>query len=54
MGITFLCPTKVKKNWVILLSGFRNLNRQLKHKPYTMPKIHEMLLNLEGFNTLYQ
>ena len=31
------------------LSDFWNLNRQLKRKPYPMPKIREMLLNLEGF-----
>ena len=33
-------------NRVRFLSDFRNLNRQLKHKPYLMPKIFEMLLNL--------
>ena len=31
------------------LGDFRNLNKQLKRKPYTMPKINEMLLKLEGF-----
>ena len=34
---------------VRFLSDFRNLNRQLKRKPYLMPKIREMLLTLEGF-----
>ena len=38
-----------QKNWVCFLSGFRNINKQLKHKPYPMPKINEMLLKLEGF-----
>ena len=36
-------------NRIRFLSGFRKLNRQLKRKPYPMPKIHEKLLNLEGF-----
>ena len=35
-------------NRVRLLSDFRILNRQLKHKPYPMPKICEMLSNLYG------
>ena len=34
---------------MIFLNDFRNLNSQLKHKPYPMPKISEMLLKLEGF-----
>ena len=29
-------------------SDFRNLNKKLKHKPYSMPKINEILLKLEG------
>ena len=41
--------TKVKTNHVRFLSDFRNLNRQLKCNPYPMPKIREMLLNIEGF-----
>ena len=36
-------------NGVGFLSYFWNLNRQLKYKPYPMPKIREMLLNLEDF-----
>ena len=40
---------KPKTDRVRFLSDFRNLNRQLKRKPYPMPKIREMLLNLEGF-----
>ena len=31
------------------LSDFRNLNGQLKSKPYPFLKIHEILLNLERF-----
>ena len=34
---------------VRFLSGFRNLNKQLKRKPYPMPKINEILLKLKGF-----
>ena len=40
---------KEKTNRIIFLSEFRNLNRKLKRKPYPMPKIWEMILNLEGF-----
>ena len=40
---------RAKTNRVRLLSNFRNLNSKLKHKPYPMPKIREMLLNSEGF-----
>ena len=45
---TFYQP-KEKTNQIRFLSDFRNLNRQLKRKPYPMPKIREMILNLEGF-----
>ena len=37
---------KPKTNRVRFPSDFRNLNRQLKRMPYTMPIIREMLLNL--------
>ena len=40
---------KSNTNWVGSLSDFRALNRQLKRKPYPMPKIHEMTLELEVF-----
>ena len=40
---------KAKTNRIRFLSDFRNLNRQLKRKPYPKPKIREILLNLEGF-----
>ena len=36
-------------NWIGFLSDFRNLKSQLIRKPYIMPKIWEMILNLEGF-----
>ena len=48
-GSPSLTQQKAKTNCVIFLSDFWNLNRQLKRKPYFKPKIHEMLLNLEGF-----
>ena len=40
---------EAKMNRVIFLSDCRNLNRQFKRKPYPMPKMGEVLLNLEGF-----
>ena len=40
---------KGKTNRVEFLSEFRNLNRQLKPNLYLISKIHEILLNLEGF-----
>ena len=40
---------KPKSNLVRFLSDFRNLNKQLKQKPYPMPKTNEILLKLEGF-----
>ena len=49
MGSTFFCTGK-EKYIVLFISDLRNLNRQIKHKPYQMPKIQEMQLNLEGFN----
>ena len=43
-GAPSFAKPKEKRNRVRFLSDFRNLNSQLKRKPYTMPKIHEMLL----------
>ena len=40
---------KPKSNQVRLVSGFRNLNKELKQKPYSMKKINEMLLKVEVF-----
>ena len=40
---------KLKSNQVRFLSDLINLNKQLKQKPYPMPKTSEMLLKLEGF-----
>ena len=38
-----------KMNRARLLNEFWDLNRKLKRKPYPMPKIREILLNLEVF-----
>ena len=48
-GASSFAQPKAKTNSVRFLSDFRKLNRQSKRKPYPMPKIREMLLNLEGF-----
>ena len=37
---------KTKSNRVNFLSDFSNLNKQLKQKPYPMPKINEILFKL--------
>ena len=41
---------KSKSYRVHFIRNFRNLNRQLKQKPYPMPKINEILLKWEGFH----
>ena len=43
-GAPYFGKTKAKTICVRFLSGFWNLNRKLKCKPYPMPKIREMLL----------
>ena len=48
-GSPYFAQPKPKSNQVFFLSNFRNLNEQLKQKPYPMPNINEMLLTLEGF-----
>ena len=48
-GAPSFAQHKAKTNRAILLSNFQNLNKQLKRKPCPMPKMCEMLLNLEGF-----
>ena len=48
-GALSFAQLKAKTNRVRFLSDFRNLNRQSKCKPYIMPNIREMILNLEGF-----
>ena len=34
---------------MFFLSDFQDLNRQFKSKPYPMPKIREIILNVKGF-----
>ena len=45
----YFALSKANTNWVQLLGYLRNLNRQLKRKPYPMPKILDMLSKSEGF-----
>ena len=44
---TFIIPKK--DGSVRFISDFRELNKPIKRKPYPIPKIQDMLLNLEGF-----
>jgi hypothetical protein len=44
---TFIVPKK--DGSVRFISDFRELNKRIKRKPYPIPKIQDMLLNLEGF-----
>ena len=37
-GSPYFAQPKLKSNRVRFLSDFRNLNKQLKRKPYPMPK----------------
>ena len=42
----YFAHTKPKTDKVHFLSDFRNLNKQLKHQPYPMPNINEILFKL--------
>ena len=44
---TFVIPKK--DGTVRFISDFRELNKRIKRHPYPIPKIQDMLLNLEGF-----
>ena len=44
---TFIIPKK--DGSVRFISDFRELNKRIKRRPYPIPKIQDMLLNLEGF-----
>ena len=44
---TFLIPKK--DGSVRFISDFRELNKRIKRKPYPIPHIQDMLLNLDGF-----
>ena len=44
---TFVIPKK--DGTVRFISNFRELNKRIKRKPYPIPNIQDMLLNLEGF-----
>jgi hypothetical protein len=44
---TFIIPKK--DGTVRFISDFRQLNLRIKRKPYPIPKIHDLLLKLDGF-----
>ena len=44
-GAPSFAQPKPKRNRVIFISNFQNLNSQLERKPYPIPKLREMLLN---------
>ena len=44
---TFIIPKK--DGTVRFISDFRELNKQIKKKPFPLPKIQDLLLKLEGF-----
>ena len=44
---TFVIPKK--DGTVRFISDFRELNKRILRKPFPIPKIQELLLNLEGF-----
>ena len=44
---TFIIPKK--DGTVRFISDFRELNKRIKRRPYPIPKIQDMLMNLEGF-----
>ena len=45
-GYPSFAQPKPKSNQVRLISDFRNINKQLKRKPLSIPKINDMLLKL--------
>ena len=44
---TFIIPKK--NNGIRWITDLRELNKRLKRKPYPLPIIHDLMLNLEGF-----
>ena len=53
LGAPSFAQPKAKTYRAIFLSDFGNLSMQLKRKTYPMPKISEMILNLDWvFNNL--
>ena len=44
---TFIIPKK--DGTVRFISDFRELNKRIRRKPFPIPKIHDLLLKLEGF-----
>ena len=46
---SFIVPKK--DNTVGFVSDFRTLNQKIKRKPYPLPKLQDLMLNLEGFQS---
>jgi hypothetical protein len=44
---TFIIPKK--DGSICFISDFCELNKRIKHKPYPIPKIQDLLMKLEGF-----
>jgi hypothetical protein len=44
---SFIIPKK--DGTVRFINDFRELNKRIKRKPFPIPNIQDMLLNLEGF-----
>jgi len=50
MGSTNLSVIIPKKDGLVrFISDFRELNKRMLRKPYPIPNVQDMLLNLEGF-----
>ncbi len=49
-GAHLLLSYQRKMTWYLaFISDFQELNKGLKHKPFPIPKINDLLLKLEGF-----
>eukprot|EP00957_Ditylum_brightwellii_P141495 10779016-Ditylum_brightwellii.AAC.1 len=44
---TFLIPKKDET--IHFITGYRELNKCIKRKPYPLPKIQDLLLGMKGF-----
>ena len=47
-GAPTFCQPK-KNSTIRILTDLRELNKLIRRKPFPIPKVQEMLLNLEGF-----
>ena len=48
-GDPYFAQPKLKSNQNVFLDKLISSNKKLKYKPYPMPNINEMLLEMEGF-----